>query len=969
MSDWKNMWGDTVDIIANTGIQFMDFSFTQKDVKGFSSNLVELLSGDIQSLAKPDFDDEDQNDIFYTFSANEIIRLYQDKWFPIPFFSYGGAQKGVGPFNWTRVRFKKMEDDLYSLQLAIDTTINSDDAPTYQQPTKKDAEVAREFSFSSDFEKISLLLKDGCEDYVSFQYEDGTAWVSNWISNHYLGLRGSDLKKHPDSKLEAWGSFVAFIEFLNAVITFPKLKIKSSPYSEEASKSSPINVDLVLDIGNSRTCGLLIEIPQGEGQARLNMEAVSQLKLRDLSEPSIREYDGLFESRVEFADLNFGMDEISRASGRNNAFLWPSFVRFGPEAIRLVSQDKGNEAFSGLSSPKRYLWDNSLFEPKWRFHNWENQPRLPRSLGAMMQNLSSAGESLLQIREEERNQLRYSTRTSPATRAEFSKSSLYGFMIMEIIAQAFRQINDPEYRGSKENKTTPRFLRNVIITLPTATPKQEQSIVKSKVKGAIKLLWGRMATAGQVLSDTQPRINVEWDEASCSQVMYLYSEIMEKYSGEMGEFLNIYGRNRLFVSEDDGIKSEKDAKSIKIACVDIGGGTTDLMVTTFFQDDEFKLTPIQNFREGFRKAGDDLLCGIIEQLIIPKLRENLTEKNGLNTRLVDAVLMNCLAKSVAGRSAAKRHKQRQFTIKVLAPLALLVINAEFSSSKINSVGFFDLVDSSAADEVKSFIDDEVRAEFSNCDWSIKDFNFSFSETELRKIIKSCFQFIFENISEVIFHSDVDCVLLTGRPSRNNLITELFKSCCSTGPSRIISMSKYYTGPWYPFKSSKNTVGDPKSSVAVGAMIIALAGSRRLANFYMENNKFQMRPTDLYIGRYRNIGIIDENDVLFHPDQKEDVTANLKMTTDTFIGSRQVAIKRWTATPLYKLYFVNADEGSLPYEVTVEKSNAEDDALYERINILEALDGDGMDRTKNVKLKLHTLGSNDEYWLDSGAFEV
>ena len=82
------------------------------------------------------------------------------------------------------------------------------------------------------------------------------------------------------------------------------------------------------------------------------------------------------------------------------------------------------------------------------------------------------------------------------------------------------QINDAQYRGNKKRKNTPRSLRNVIITLPTATPKQEQAIIKSKVRGAIKLLWGRMATSGQVRMNTQPEITVEWDEASCSQVMF-----------------------------------------------------------------------------------------------------------------------------------------------------------------------------------------------------------------------------------------------------------------------------------------------------------------------------------------------------------------------------------------------------------------------------------------------------------------
>ena len=127
----------------------------------------------------------------------------------------------------------------------------------------------------------------------------------------------------------------------------------------------------------------------------------------------------------------------------------------GPEAIRLVSRDTGNEAFSGLSSPKRYLWDNSPFEHRWRFHNWENEQRSPRSLAAMLPKLTPLGESIEQIKEDRIRKLRtdYHNPSDTALHAEFSKSSLYGFMIIEIIAQAFRQINDAQYRGNKSAKT------------------------------------------------------------------------------------------------------------------------------------------------------------------------------------------------------------------------------------------------------------------------------------------------------------------------------------------------------------------------------------------------------------------------------------------------------------------------------------------------------------------------------------
>ena len=37
--DWEKIWGDTVEIIANSGIQFLDFDFKLQDVKGFHFSL------------------------------------------------------------------------------------------------------------------------------------------------------------------------------------------------------------------------------------------------------------------------------------------------------------------------------------------------------------------------------------------------------------------------------------------------------------------------------------------------------------------------------------------------------------------------------------------------------------------------------------------------------------------------------------------------------------------------------------------------------------------------------------------------------------------------------------------------------------------------------------------------------------------------------------------------------------------
>ena len=960
MTDWQRTWGSTVELCANSGIQFLDFAFTENDIKGFSSEFCEEVSSTgTQKLKKP-LDDQN-SDIYYDYSARDIVKLWNNQWFPIPCFSKDGPNRDQGPFNWTRGRLTTSEKDgktEYSFQISIDTTIDaSENSLSYQQPSKKDAEVDREFSFKSDFEALSNFLKEGCEDPNTFDFQDDEAWISQWAKGNFERFP-DDNRLHPDSKLEAWASFIALVEFINTAIQLPGIKLKPSYYSHH--DVTKIDVDLVLDIGNSRTCGLLVEIPQSDGQSNLEMETVSQLSLRDLGQPNL-EYTGLFESRVEFSDLSFGYDHYSRMSGRNNAFLWPSFVRFGPEAVRLMSNDTGNEAFSGLSSPKRYLWDNSLFEQRWRFHNSQSENRLPRSLRAMLPDLTARGERRQQIEKETKAKLRRHDREQlqEATTAQFAKSSLYGFMLIEIISQAFRQINDPKYRGNKNNKTISRALRNVIITLPTATPKQEQAIVKSKVTGALDLLWTRMANSGQVIKDTKPEININWDEASCSQVMFLYSEIKEKYQGDITNYLKVFGKKRT------NPNANQDLNSLRIACVDIGGGTTDLMITTFYQEHGVQLSPSQEFREGFRKAGDDLLCLIIENQIIPKIRESLKEFS--SEVEVNSILMDCFAKSVAGRTAAQKHQQRQFTIKVLTPLALKILSLDFSTSKVETVNYRNLPNIEAANSIKDYIDEPIQKRI-NPNWSIENLSISISEADIKRTIAQSFKFIFENISEIILKSDVDRVLLTGRPSQNNLILELLKSCCPLPPNRILSMSKYHTGAWYPFKSAQNTVGDPKSSVAVGAMLLAVAGSRRLPGFYIPTDQFTIKATDHFIGKYENIGKINDDDIYFKPGQD---SKEIPMMTDTFIGSRPVAVERWTATPLYKLYFLDVELGALPLTVSLTKEDLseKEGILYEPIKIETAFDTNDRNQKQNIAIKLQTLGGNEEYWLDSGAFEV
>ena len=68
------------------------------------------------------------------------------------------------------------------------------------------------------------------------------------------------------------------------------------------------------------------------------------------------------ESRVELSQADFGREDLARQTGRMEAFLWPSPVRIGSEAQSIQVRSNGTDTASGLSSAKRYLWDQAPVE-------------------------------------------------------------------------------------------------------------------------------------------------------------------------------------------------------------------------------------------------------------------------------------------------------------------------------------------------------------------------------------------------------------------------------------------------------------------------------------------------------------------------------------------------------------------------------------------------------------------------------
>ncbi len=374
-----------ISLIANTGIQFHTFKFSI-DIKSgqdkmyfyewFDSNenklkldLAHFFSKDDVWVKKKELatygylrdgkpTDEwseikkdgireitQENKVFFNTSiSNCQIEEFDNEWLPFPFFELNSQNKtSFGPINWCRIRFSKIQSSNTNVQdyeavIAFDTrSIYIDD-----NVVDEDRETP---VFSSDFEKYkSYGLCDNEFQLIDFCSEN---YKCDWVNKHILKLIHQtdkvDALRAP--KLRYLTSYIFLIHHLQKVANVPNLRL----YRDREVQWS--NVDIAIDIGNSKTSAILFD----EG----DFTKVRSLELQDLSNPQ-KTYCDPFDMRLAFHKANFGNFGIVDS----RQFVFPSFVRLGKEGGDLIykakNENSGKERTTTFSSPKRFLWDWSF---------------------------------------------------------------------------------------------------------------------------------------------------------------------------------------------------------------------------------------------------------------------------------------------------------------------------------------------------------------------------------------------------------------------------------------------------------------------------------------------------------------------------------------------------------------------------------------------------------------------------------
>ncbi|EAB8268676.1 hypothetical protein ZW51_001266, partial [Salmonella enterica subsp. enterica] len=537
----------------------------------------------------------------------------------------------------------------------------------------------------------------------------------------------------------------------------------------------------------------------------------------------------------------------------------------------------------------------------------------------------------------------------------------------------------------------------LILTLPSAMPKQEREIFRQRMFEALALVWKAMGWHPQDEDFTTPKqreksvvpvpeIQMEWDEASCGQLVWLYNEAISHYAGRTESFFNALARPDR--QPEPGVVP---GRALRVASIDIGGGTTDMAIVHYQLDDgvgaNVKITPHLLFREGFKVAGDDLLLDIIQRCVLPSLQTALQRAG-----VTDAAALLATLFGDSGRIDTQAILRQQTALQLFMPLGHAVLSA-WEQSDINDpfaglhATFGDLLIRRPTSNVMNYIQQAIDHALPSGSPTFDIFNvplqIQFSQLQ-EALLAGQFTLTtpLHAVCEAISHYHCDILLVTGRPTCLPGVQALIRHLQPVPVNRIVWMDKYQVHEWYPF-SQQGRIGNPKSTAAVGAMLCSLALDLRLPRFNFKAADIGAYSTVRYLGVLDNtVNTLRDENIWYHeidldkPGATLDARLHFPLRGNVTLGFRQLANSRWPATPLYCLSINSAElaktiAGDGVLNVRLKLRGSSKDSVPESFILSDAWLQDGTPVAADaLTLKLNTLAdrrhSGSHYWIDSGS---
>lgn len=733
-------------------------------------------------------------------------------------------------------------------------------------------------------------------------------------------------------------------------------KIKLSRFEEHPQ----IPVSLVLDFGNSRSSALIVE-PASKGAAT-GMSAVP-LTVRNYQNP-FDVSEETFDSRVTFVPSPF--DKAHQAVATNASFDLPSIVRMGREALDRAVETPHRYACT-LSGPKRYLWDHRPSEERWHFAK-KVEGENPPIFGRLLKYLPEESGGLF---------LREDGPAAPPN-PRFAPRTMMLFAMVEILTHAFSQIGSPSYRSFQGKEGNPRVLKHLVVTFPSGMPDEERRVYDTLIRNAVILTAFVLNLPPEARPNFDPQTNqygsfLFVDEALAAQMVYLYEEVAFTFKNSMEELIAVYG-GKPGVPDAPG---EKPRGSLRIASVDIGGGTTDVMIAEY--EDRLPGTGTalkvrKLFQDGVSIAGDEVCRALVEDIVFAQILAQIP------TAAARRKLVHLMSEGDAGFGAEWKSLRARLVPNYWLPLARCFwalgegsVPQEIAPGQMvlpnDALAAFGrpALGGAVLEEADAFLTKHV-ADFPGL------FNvfLTFDHDEVSRVISRVLREPLRRYADILAQFDIDLLVLAGRASALTPVRSLFVNEMPVPPPRIKAMGNFRVSEWYPSKwQDAGFIKDPKSTVAAGAAILHLASKNKLAGFALDEI-IEADKNPVY-GLYQDTEPHIPHDNELFPRESErqggrspDRSRAFHYTSDMRIGFRNVASEQMEGSPLFEIRPATpeVEQALLDDRVTIEFQRTKDAPVV--IARVESTRGQYSYEPTDFVMALKTA-TFDRYWLDSGVF--
>jgi len=503
---------------------------------------------------------------------------------------------------------------------------------------------------------------------------------------------------------------------------------------------------------------------------------------------------------------------------------------------------------------------------------------------------------------------------------------------------------------------------------------------------------------GKKLSQIDNRKDWIYDEATCCQMVFLFGEVSKRYLNNAEMFFNLYGKKRADVIDSS-------TKSLTIGTLDMGGGTTDLMICAYQYAPEQSnaiITPIPLFWESYNLAGDDLLKEIVHQIVLAGKESPTGEDIGCAGVIENAArragvanvaekMQNFFGLNANPQTYLKRIYRKNFVVQVAVPIALHYLKHTIDGEKDEiTLTFNDLFPDTKpnAELIKQFNNHFAPLVFENIEWKL-------SKRMVNKIIDTTLDPMLKQLSTLMSAYGCDFVLLAGKPTTIPKIREMFVKYYPTSPDRIITLKDYRVGRWYPFANDVGEFEDPKTIVSVGALVALMGGKLDKLRGFRLNTEYLKRnliSTSEYIGQLNtftlnidyvaispdeNVGEIELHSlplVLGYKQLPNDscigrAIYNLDLNEDTIKERKLEEEPNLMNDPLALQNAINAEKtkfrSKMPLTVNLRRQYNDS---REHLTVETVKDKSNNPVSKSLlKLNIMTLSDERGYWLDNGEF--